>query len=233
MSFPGDPWVTPPLACSETIHESVDQDEMATVATEVLYVLSGRQFGTRTQTARPRVVGANCVSRATRFPEWSRCGGSTFTIDELAGPIANVVAVRVDGVALDPSAYEWNGARITRIDGDVFPCCQDVEARPVPLEVEYSWGKDVPASGLLAVRELACQLALAAAPSTAGKCKLPARIQSITRQGVTMALLDPQEFLDNGRTGLYLCDLFLSTFNPGKNRRRARVFSPDVPPTIT
>jgi len=237
MSFPGVPWVVPPLPCAEEIDASVDQDEIAAVATEVLFVLSGRQFGVRTQTVRPRVLSSSCASRraclpgGSSFPEWGVCGGRTFTIDELAGPILDVTEIRVDGVVLDPAAYRVSPGRITRTDGQSFPCCQDeVDGG---LLVSYSWGKSVPDTGLLAARELACQLALAAAPATSGKCKLPTRVQTISRQGITMALLDPQDFLDNGRTGLYLCDLFLSAFNPGKSRRRARVFSPDVPHTIT
>jgi len=237
MSFPGETWVPVPLTCTDDIDPSVDQDEVAAVASELLFVLSGRQFGVRVQTVRPRVTSPTCVCRGchpgggSRFPESSGCGCSTTTIAELAGPIATVERVTLSGVDLPADAYTWSGGRIIRTDGGTFPCCQPPEANPPLLEVAYSWGRSIPESGILAARELACQLAFAAAPSTAGKCKLPARVQTISRQGVTMALLDPQSFLDEGRTGLYLVDLFLSAFNPGKNRRRARVFSPDLPNT--
>lgn len=235
MSFPGEPWVSPPLACADEIDPSVDQDEIAAVVSELLFVLSGRQFGIVTSTLRPRTVGGSCARRRAGCFDVSPCGGSTVTIEDLPSPITDVSEVRVDGVVLPEEAYEWSASRIRRLDGEAFPCCQDVSLpfdAVGTLSIAMSWGKAIPESGLAAAREFACQMALGAAPSTAGKCKLPARVQTITRQGVTMAMLDPQQFLDDGRTGLYLVDLFLVAFNPGKNRQRARVFSPDVP-TIT
>ena len=46
---------------------------------------------------------------------------------------------------------------------------------------------------------------------------------------MSWTLLDPQDFLDKGRTGIYQVDLFLRTVNPDGARLRARVFSPDIP----
>lgn len=45
-----------------------------------------------------------------------------------------------------------------------------------------------------------------------------------------MTLLDPQEFLDNGRIGLYQSDLFISAVNPKRLQGRARSTSPDHRP---
>ena len=60
------------------------------------------------------------------------------------------------------------------------------------------------------------------------ECVLPQRVTPISRQGVSWTLLDPQDFLDNGRTGIYHVDLFLRTVNPDRARLRSRVFSPDL-----
>ena len=59
-------------------------------------------------------------------------------------------------------------------------------------------------------------------------CDLPERVTSITREGVTMALIDPQEFIQEGRTGLYTVDLWLNAVNPNRLLKRATVWSPDM-----
>jgi hypothetical protein len=64
-------------------------------------------------------------------------------------------------------------------------------------------------------------------------CSLPTRVSNVTRQGVSFTILDPFDFLTNGRTGLYTVDLFLSTYNPNGLRRPSRAWSPDLPMTRT
>lgn len=59
-------------------------------------------------------------------------------------------------------------------------------------------------------------------------CNLPQRVTSISRQGVSYTVLDPQDFVDELRTGIYTIDLFLKAVNPDKAKNKARVFSPDV-----
>jgi hypothetical protein len=59
-------------------------------------------------------------------------------------------------------------------------------------------------------------------------CELPQRVTSIARQGVSYTILDPQEFVAQGRTGIYFVDLFLKSVNPDGAKNRARVFSPDL-----
>jgi hypothetical protein len=79
----------------------------------------------------------------------------------------------------------------------------------------------------MAAKALADQFVLAMQGSE--ECTLPQRVTSISRQGMSMTLLDPQDFLDKGRTGIYQVDLFLTTINPDGARLRSRVFSPDTP----
>ena len=62
-----------------------------------------------------------------------------------------------------------------------------------------------------------------------GECKLPERITSVSRQGVSFQVFDPQDFMNEGRTGLYTVDIFLKSVNPDRAQKRARVFSPDMP----
>ena len=50
----------------------------------------------------------------------------------------------------------------------------------------------------------------------------------MSRQGVTIGYIDPQEFWRDRRTGIYIVDLAVQTFNPHKLTRRPSVYSPDV-----
>jgi len=95
------------------------------------------------------------------------------------------------------------------------------------VEVSYTFGAPPPVLGQMAARELANQYVLALTGDDA--CALPQRVTQVSRQGVSWTLLDPQDFLDKGLTGIYGVDLFLRTVNPHKAQMRSRVFSPDVP----
>jgi hypothetical protein len=37
---------------------------------------------------------------------------------------------------------------------------------------------------------------------------------------MSLSMLDPMEFLDDGKTGVYVVDLFLARSNPSRLRRR-------------
>ena len=65
--------------------------------------------------------------------------------------------------------------------------------------------------------------------SRGGDCSLPERVTSVSRQGMSWTLLDPQDFLESGRTGIYEIDLMLASLNPARALARPRVFSPDLP----
>ena len=45
-------------------------------------------------------------------------------------------------------------------------------------------------------------------------CALPERITSVTRQGVSWTVLDPQDFLDKGYTGMSRVDHWLAAVKP-------------------
>ena len=95
------------------------------------------------------------------------------------------------------------------------------------IEVEYTYGTLAPAMGRQAAIALGNQFVLAYEGSD--NCTLPDRVTSISRQGVSLTVLDPQDFLKDGRTGIYEVDLFLAVANPSKALKRAKVFSPDKP----
>jgi hypothetical protein len=60
-------------------------------------------------------------------------------------------------------------------------------------------------------------------------CALPPGVAQLARQGVTIQFPDVGELFALGRTGLYLVDMFLSTWNPYNLKQRSRVYSVDRP----
>lgn len=221
------------------------RDNALTAANKILYVLSGRQFpGTCEETVRPCRKGSwDCPGWWDWYAGWgscgcgasdsSRCGCSNLSqIDLGKYPIVDVGSVWVDGVQLAADDYRVDDYRyLVRLDDEQWPGCQDLteasHSMPNTFEVTYTWGRDPGEEGRMAAARLACELA----KSYSGRaCQLPERVQSISRQGVDMVMLDPMEFLENGRTGIYLVDLWLKAVNPSGATMPAAFFTPDSTP---
>lgn len=240
--------------CDLSAYSPVITGAAAQAATEILYSLTGRRFGVCQLTIRP--CRRNCFDTLWPFPgnwwmwgQWPRplfyqgvwynmtcgqCPGNTCScniIDEayLPAPVASVDTVKVDGVTLPTSAYQLRDYRILqRIDGGKWPICNDLtqpDSATGTWSVTLSFGEALPTSGQLAVGELTCQIAKLLAGDQS--CALPKPVQQLVRQGVTMNFLDPNEVFANGRVGLYLCDLFITTENPHGLMERARVYDVD------
>jgi hypothetical protein len=83
----------------------------------------------------------------------------------------------------------------------------------------------------MAVNVLAGQFWLGSNLGSAAQCKLPAHVQTMTRQGVTATFItDVSVILEKGYTGLPPVDQVIAAFNPNHLTRRARVISIDVEP---
>ena len=158
------------------------------------------------------------------------CGCGSVPSLRLPGPVEEVTSVLIDGAALDPTAYRVDSrALLVRLDGEAWPVCQDMSADPLAevntFQVDYRYGRAVPAGGQVAAGVLACELAKAAVGDSS--CQLPRRVQTIARQGVTVSFLDSMDDLDKGRTGIWLIDSWVaSVTNPP---RPSTVRSPDIP----
>jgi hypothetical protein len=158
-----------------------------------------------------QLVGAGGLCSACGCPHTIRLRG---------GPILSVQEVWSEGHAIplsDVVIYDYR--YLAAGTGNCWQTCGD-------LEVTYTYGAPPPTMGKLAAKALANEYVLAVTGDE--ECALPQRITSISRQGESWTLLDPQEFLDKGRTGIYQVDLFLATVNPDGAKLRPRVFSPDV-----
>jgi hypothetical protein len=169
------------------------------------------------------------------------CGNSCSCIAlsevPLPYPVSGVGEVRVGGIVLDPSEYRVDDFRtLVRLNpslltpAPVWPKCQDLtldDTHPDTFSISVTYGKVVPHLVTLGTAELACQLLKAC---VGANCQLPQRIQSMTRQGITVGFLDTMAFLEKGRTGIYLVDIAINTFNPRRLQKNASVYSIDAHP---
>lgn len=167
------------------------------------------------------------------------CGGVISEI-YIPGTYA-VTGIVVDGAVLDPltDVVVYDNSRIVKTDGTPWPTCQDLASPSDPVSgVAGTWqvtvltGLPVPAGGAMAAGVLACELAKACVADES--CRLPKRVQTITRNGITVGFMDAFDGLADLRTGLWEVDAFIEA------TRATRwvdpvVSSPDVPdyPTQT
>jgi hypothetical protein len=152
---------------------------------------------------------------------------SELTLDPFA---YDVLEVRVDGAILASTAYRVDNNRtLVRLDGQRWPDCQELaqpDTAPDTWSVTYRTGTPIPRGGRMAVTDLAVNLWRACHDDS--KCKLPARVTQIVREGVTYSLIDDLSVFDRGRTGLPRVDMWLASVNPYGNRAPLRAWSPDT-----
>lgn len=141
---------------------------------------------------------------------------------------AVVSQVKVDGIVLDPTAYRLDPPnRLTRIDGDCWPVCQDMNAdddQPGTFSVTYTPGIAVDGLGAYAAGRLACEFAKAC---SGGDCVLPSSVTQVVRSGVTYTLA--ADVFGQGLTGIREVDAFILRWNPNRLRQPSVVWSPDLP----
>lgn len=213
----------------------------------VLWALGGRRHGPCTTTIRP--CRADLVPRWGSWPEWghgftpqlvngvwynvcghrSSCGCSELSEISLPwGPVSAIGAVKLDGVTLVAGTdYRLDDRRrLVRLPATAaWPACQDIslaDTQPGTFSIALTHGVPLDDMAPMAAAELACEFI---AKWTSGKCRLPERVQTITRQSVTWTVLDPQQFLKEGRTGLYFVDLWLRAVNPTGQTEESKVWS--------
>jgi len=222
-----------------------------TAASEILWMLTAQRFGLCRVQLRP--CRSTCVDDQARaagwwefgsypYPTWIAgtwfnlgCGGcagscSCTVLQEtlLPGPIAAMVEVKVDGEVLAPTAYEVHDYRkLVRIDGGAWPTCNNFTLPTTEVgtwSVTADYGEPVPMTGRIAVGELACEIARSLAGDA---CALPAGVQQITRQGVSLTFNEYSEILGAGLVGLPHSDRFIKLFNPSKLQARSAVYDLD------
>ena len=222
------------------------------MAIGVLHAASGRQFGICARTIRPcmpdcgwgiqtfnpldpRYVYLNAPYMPYMAWARTRCGVCNSRrcacahVSQIILPNHRIRSVReviIDGVVLDPTSYRLAGRRLIRLDGD-WPRCQDDAAADGEVgswSVNYVYGRPVDEGGQIATGVYACEIAKSL---SGADCELPQRVQTVSRQGVTIGFVDPMDFLDKGMTGLYAVDTWLRQVNPAGLKRRAGMLRAD------
>lgn len=137
-----------------------------------------------------------------------------------------VLGVQI-GDTLIPSSDYWLSESCLIHKTASWPTRQDVRQEigaPNTWGVWYLRGVPVPRAGELAAGVLACELGKAA--KNDASCQLPSRVQTVTRQGVTLAILDTFDDLAKGRTGIPAVDMWVQSVNLPRSASRLPA-SPD------
>lgn len=95
------------------------------------------------------------------------------------------------------------------------------------LQITYKHGTPPPSAGRRAATRLANELIMAETGND--MCALPDRVTSITRQGVSYTVLDPQTYINQGKTGIYEIDMFITAANPTRAFKRPKIWVPGTP----
>lgn len=159
------------------------------------------------------------------------CSCTALSVLDLGGSVSSVTEVRQDGAVLASSKYRLDGSRLVRLDGEVWPACQDMakaDTEVGTLSVSVVRGAAVDGLGSWAAGLLACEYAKAC---TGGKCRLPSGVTSVTRQGISMEL--NTGVFPSGLTGIREVDVYIRRVNPYALQRQSAVWSPDYnSPTV-
>ncbi len=224
-------------ACCVDVDTTVDLDQIAEEASEILFAISGHRFsGVCTSTVRPCPCATPCCvptrgvdpafpwAAGTWGGGWGWPGG--WWLDQacscqrlptvrLAGyPVRQIIDVTIDGESLDPTEYRLDRRRdLVRLNGNRWPGCQrlDLNDGVGTWFVDYEHGMAPPLLGVRAATELSCELLKSC--RQADDCELPAGTARVTRAGVTIDITALGLWLlGTARTGMHSVDAFLSVY---------------------
>ena len=235
------PW-TPNYACDDqwVMYDPDLQDRATDLAWASLRHLTAGRVGhcpVRIRPCRTDCMGGVMVYEPfIRGGEWynagcarhgSRCECGHLSEVLLPGEVARIDAVYQGGALVDPTEYRLDDRRVlVALNGREWPTCQDMSQDfdgADAFAIDYVPGVQPSSAGLWAAGVLASEFAKAC---SGGKCRLPASVTSVARQGVSMEF--SQGFFANGQTGIREVDAYVLTLNPKHLAVQPRVWSPDM-----
>ena len=158
-------------------------------------------------------------------------------------PIRDVLSVYIDGVLIPADEYELRDdrslIRMRPTQSSVpterygWPTAQNLDipdTQQGTFSITYTYGTDPGDGGRVACLKFAEVLACGA---LGDHSRYPERLQSISRQGVSMQVASVVDALKEKGTGIYEVDVWLLAVNPSRLRRRAVAWSPDRPAAPT
>lgn len=226
-------------------------------ATTVMWAATGRQYGLCEIDVRPcrracETCPAGWVGSVSGWQPyifsgvWRNCwcgtGAGCSTCRAacqvwLPGPVASIVEVSIAGETVDPDTYSLQLADgvywLVRLHtGDTTnECWPDLQNFDHPLGEDDTWsvtylkGRAVPTVAINAAGTLAVEWARSCTGAT---CRLPSRIQNLTRQGISVSMASVDTLLDRGLTGLPDVDQVIVALNPHGLKGRPRLASVEV-----
>lgn len=216
------------------------------MASMVLWAATARIYGACPVIARPVLYPAFDSSVFCSGVTWSPVDiGSGFWINfpadqylpnvdpfrvKLDGPVNAVTSVTIGGVLFASANYRLDEAQwLVRTDGEIWPLWQNIALPGTDTSafvVNYTQGLPVPAALLAMAGTYALELARAMSPLSSTSCRLPSRVKTITRQGVTIDMVDPFALLDRNLTGIPEIDALIQALNPQRLTHFPRVLVP-------
>ena len=212
------------------------------LATASLRRLTGYRVGGCPITVRPCVLRCTDVSlyrartwgpHQTASGDWvnscgcqTECSCTALCEVRLAAPVGPVSWVKVDGVEVPETDYRVDGDRLVWVGaGDCpWPVCQDMtkgDTEPNTFAVRYLNAHAPDSLAAYAAGVLAMEFAKAC---MGGKCRLPANVTSLTRQGVSFEIAAGT--FPGGVTGLREVDAWIGLWNPEHRRQATSVWWP-------
>lgn len=163
--------------------------EAIDTATHVLWALTGRRFGVCPQVIHLPDAAPHCDPRR----------GPRARSAVLRGQVHAVTSV-VDASGNPVSGFVVNGHRIENLPSSA-------------LTIEYLSGDPIPAGAAMMVGTLAKERYLQCIGDDR-RCRLPSNTTGVSRQGVSIQLATPEDFMRAGRTGLPEVDTWIVALNP-------------------
>lgn len=231
--------VTPWITAAETAYPYSDYAQTAVdYATFVLYKLTAEKYpGVQTTTeayvAESRGSSlADPVSREAMRNIQMIGVPSTIQYPQrlyLRGaPVHEVLSVDYGGTLLEAGKdYLLYNKRFLKLaNGTLW----NYACGPTGITVTYTYGMMPPKAGVLAATTLANELLiLMGEGGNPNQCRIPERVRSVSREGLSFDMIDPQDFMDDGRTGIWEIDLFIRTANPSRAKKQPRLLSASDP----
>lgn len=229
------PWIT---AAETAFPESPYAQTAVEYATFVLYKLTAEKYPGISRTTETYVAESHSSTfdgdlRSPESMEITKRIGVPTSIQYpkrlyLRGtPAHEVFSVHYGETLLDSSEYILFNKRFLKLsNGAIWNYACDQRG----ITVDYSYGMLPPQAGILAATTLANELLiLMGEGSDMNQCRIPERVRSVSREGISFDMIDPQEFMDDGRTGIWEIDLFIRTANPSRAKKQPRLLSASDP----
>lgn len=177
----------------------------------------------------PVLVGGKWTNVSCGCIGGCRCSVEGPTSLQLPGPVGDVTEVKINGQVIPDTDYRVMYHRIlVRTDGERWPVCQNLlaaDSEDDTFSVTYTRGVQVPVGGQMAAARLALEMWKADCGDDS--CALPERLQTITRQGVTVGVFADADSWHE--TGIWMIDNWVASVLQGVKVPRATARSVDIP----